>query len=156
MALNLRKLNELVRVETFLQGGVLSGKNLSQGLYGLHGLTLILKSPLAGTVTFATTPANAQGFLTFKEILDQINAESGGGWASTKAKGLRGELVLIEDTPTSGVTVDKTGTANALLGFPTSADLAGKVFNAPGGGTPELVSVTMIALNNYYLVITDE
>lgn len=156
MALNLRKLNELSRVKIFLQGGVLSGKNLSQGLYDLHGKTLILKSPSAGTVTFATTPANDQGFLSFKDILDQINAESGGGWASTKAKGLRGELVLIEDTPTSGVTVDKAGTANALLGLPTTADLVGKVFNAPGGGTPELVSVDFIAVNSYYLVITDE
>jgi hypothetical protein len=154
MAITTRKIKGLDRVEVFLQGGVLAGLDLKKGVYGLDGLTLEILSPAGGTVTFS---ADSNNFMTFKEILDQINAVVAGGWANTRARGIGGELVLIEDSPASGVTVDKDGTANPLLGFPITADLVGQVYNAPGGGAPELVDMSMAALSDgTYLVITDE
>lgn len=158
MVLQIHKIKGLDRAEVFLAGGVF-GANLTKGVYGLDGLDLILSSPqvanptpppatLPQTVTFSAP----DGFLSFDDILSQIIA----GLVGVRAKGIRGELVIVENTPTSGVTVDKTGSANSRLGFTTNVDTVGTVYAALGGGAPELVKLGLSALSDgTYIMILD-
>lgn len=150
-----RKIRDLDRVDIFLNGGVFGGKDFRLGLYGLHGKTLKLVSPGAGTVTFVASPGNDQGYLTLAQIIDQINAGVG-GFASITARSLRGELAMIEDSPSSGVIVDKTGTANPLLGFSSVVDTTGIVYGAPGSGAPQYLQTVIVPMDGTYLITTDE
>jgi hypothetical protein len=158
MVLQVHKIRGLDRSEIFLNGGLFGGY-LKNGVYGLDGKTLILDSPqvanptpppptLPQTMTFSA-PA---GFLSFQDIITQITA----GFTGVHAKGKRGELVIIEDTPTDGITVDKDGTANSLLGFSSYANTVGTVYAAPSGAAPKLVKMGLTALSDgSYVMILD-
>lgn len=101
--------------------GLVSGKHLPKLTYGLNGLTLIINDGVGDrTVTFVD--ADNVG-LSAKQILDQIRATHG----SLVTVALRNyghqsppqhKLMVV----TAGHTVDKDGTANALLGFSTTVD----------------------------------
>lgn len=106
--------------EDYLNGVVTSKKSFSgpfTGATSLDGLTLIF-DPGGGDVTVTFVGTN----LTLNQVVTQINAASAG------AAGLRnygrnppsGSLLAFIK---SGLIVKSTGTANALLGFPTTTNL---------------------------------
>lgn len=146
MAINrLRKFRTIDEVQSFLNGGVSSGSKVTQvqgppsnqapGITGLVGKTLILAGPgPAGTVTFvASSGSNPDpNTLLFSDIKAQIEAAV----VTVKVNVFDGYLTVIEATPTSGVTVSKTGTANPLLGFDTANNTVGKFYLPAAAATP--------------------
>lgn len=154
MALRIREFNTLSEAELFLRGGVRGGKKLLGLVQNLHGKTLIFNQPASGTVTFDETAgaAGLGGGLTVKEIRDQIVAVV----AAVVPYYLDGLLNLVESTPTSGVEIDASGTANPLLGFSSGSDATGVVINDPGGGAPEYVEMgTKSNIDGYFVVINE-
>lgn len=153
MVLRVLKVVRLQGLNTFLRGGLRSGKDLrKEGLY-LNGKTLKL-SPGSVTVTFASTPAGTQVAIPLPSVLAQIKAQAAAFSALTDTDG---HLVLEEVTPSAGVTVDHTGTANAILGLDTAADMVGKVYNAPGAGAPEFVGLEAApTCEDAFMVIVNE
>jgi hypothetical protein len=144
MAVNrLYKFRRIEDVTAFLNGGVTGGSvnraqgggtpaNLTAGINGLVGRTLKFTSPVVATVTFgvaasATPPGtNPDPYtLLFKDIKAQIEAAVPSVLALLDAEQ---RLVLIEATPSSGVTVEKSGTSNSLLGFDDDRDTVGKLY----------------------------
>ena len=154
MALRAIELQTADEIQLFLVGGVAGGKSLSNQtgrIQNLHGKTLIIGS---STITFDESAGSAGqgGGLTVKEICQQISAV-----VTTMTPGLiGGRLSIRETTPSSGVTVDKDGTANPLLGFSSSKDSVGIVINAPGVGAPEFVGITTKFAADGYLLIVNE
>lgn len=154
MAIKIRKINDLERVELLLRGGILGGKSLKDGpIYNLDAKTLIFTQPEAKTITFATTPHSTQEPLTLSQIITQINA----GLTDPLASAIQGQLTFVEAIPDDGVTIDKAGTANKLLGLDSDDDMVGVIYNGPGGGTPQLISLSIVAnCDGMYIVVTDE
>lgn len=154
MALRVRKVAELEEVNTFIRGGIIGGKDIRRGVFGLDGLTLIFTSP-AATVTFATTPPSSQIALSAAEILAQINAV--GALTDYGRLDSAGRLVIEDPNGATAVVLSDTGTANALLGFDASDDTTGVVYGTPGSGAPEIVSVSMDAQGSgTFILLTDE
>jgi hypothetical protein len=154
MALRIREFNTLKDMELFLRGGVRGGKQLAGLVQNLHGKTLIFLQPSAAIVTFDET-AGAAGFgggLTVQEIRNQIVA------AVPAVVPFYADRVLnlVEGSPSSGVSIDKDGTANPLLGFGSGADVVGVVIAAPGGVAPYLVETNKKANNDGYYVVISE
>jgi len=151
MALHIKKVSGLEELEIFLRGGVVGSTPIT-GVYGLNGKTLITSKPNSKTLTFETPNESSQDMLTLAEIIRQIN--EGLDENVVTAKALKGAIVLMEATPSTGVTVDADGTANALLGLDSTNDTVGKVHTPLGGTKPNLV-LFQAEFNNY-VVITDE
>jgi hypothetical protein len=145
----------LPKVNLFYAGAVICGANLKDDKIYVHGLTLKFKSPAVATVTFAATPASPQVPLTRAQVIAQIKAAVPALEPKIMQVGDVFALVLVEATPASGVTVDKTGTANQKLGLSTAADTVGKFINPPGGATPYLVWLSVLDANTY-VVTTEE
>jgi hypothetical protein len=148
MAVNkLYKFRRIDDVVPFLNGAVVGGSvnraqgggtpaNLGAGINGLVGKTLKFTKPAVVTVTFVVSSSaggsadppgtNPDPYtLLFKDIKKQVEA------AIATVKVLldsEQKIVFVEATPSGGVTLDKTGTANTLLGFDNNEDVVGKVY----------------------------
>jgi len=159
------KFRELDELNMFLNGAVVGGdvsyfaQTIAQGGGGqrdippLVGLTFKTKAPgPAGTCTFIAG-ANPGGKLLFKEIKSQIE----GAIAGVKVRQFEGHLVIVESSPANGITIDKTGTANAVLGFDTGNDTIGKVYGTPyGTPTPPYFGFAYSVNDNMHVVYTFE
>ncbi len=134
----------------FLNGGISGGKLRPQNglIFGLHSLTLVFNTP-AGTVTFDDPTGRG---ITLKDISEEIESDV----ATVRAFWKDQRLHLIEATPSTGLNLDLTGTANNALGFTKAVDSVGKVFAAPGAAAPALISVVFNPAHNSYTVITEE
>lgn len=143
----LYKFRRIDDVLPFLNGAVVGGSvnraqgggtqaNLGAGINGLVGKTLKFTLPGVATVTFvkSDTPGGSADppgtnpdpyTLLYKDIKKQIEAA-----LATVVVLLDADqrLVIMEVTPSGGVTIDKTGTANSLLGFDDVEDAVGKVY----------------------------
>lgn len=139
----------LDKVNFFYAGAVICGANFKSGETYAHGLTLKFKVPAVATVTFASTPPGTQIPIPMSSIITQITAVVPALAPRIFQVGDVHLLVLVEATPTNGVTVDKTGTVNQLFGLSTAIDTVGKYINAPGGGVPELVSLAVVDANTF-------
>jgi hypothetical protein len=109
--------------------------NQAPGIMNLVGKTLILSTPgPAGTVTFAASSGSNPdpNVLLFSDIKAQIEAVI----ATVRVTAFNGALVIQEVTPTNGVTVAKTGTANPFLGFDTGNATVGRFYLPIGAATP--------------------
>jgi hypothetical protein len=160
MAANkIRKFRRIEEAMAFLNGAVVGGginKGTSGGsvpaanmvgIPGLVGTTLIFTEPASHTVTFATCGSGTGGSadpttsppgtnpdphtLMFKDIKAQVEAVMTGIYVLLTPDQ---QLLFIEKTPTDGITISKTGTANALLGLDDDADSVGVIY------TPAAVS----------------
>lgn len=136
-----RKFREVEEVDLFLNGGligaadILGGTEGNYGIYGLVGKTLKFTQPSSVTVTFvaSTDPNNPDPLrLTYKDIKARIETAI----AAVSVQQYMRKLVLIEVTPANGVTIDKTGTANALLGFDKNHNTVGTKYGPIGGSAP--------------------
>lgn len=140
------KFHEIGEMDLFLNGGLLASADVikggegNYGVYGLVGKTLKFTQPSAATVTFvaSTDPNNPDpSRLTYKDIKGQVEVAIG----AVSVQQYMRKLVFIEVTPANGVTIDKTGTANALLGFDKSADTVGTKYGSIGGTAPSLQNI---------------
>jgi len=171
-----RKFTEVFELETFLNGGLILGQiggaagspaSLLNGIYGLVGKTLKFTSPSGVTVTFAASsgtggsadPAKAvdarnpdPSVLVLADIKAQIEAAI----ATVRVSSYKGRLVLIEVTPTSGIALDKTGTANALLGVDAAVNTVGKIYAPPPSATPPCWTWHSIDGSNSHTILTLE
>lgn len=153
-----RKFRELEEVDTFLSGGVISGADIIKGdggVYGLYlvGLTLKFAQPSAVTVTFVASvdPLNPDPTrLTFKDIKAQIETAI----VAVTVKQFNRRLLLIEATPTNGITIDKTGTATRLLGFDANHNTVGIKYGAISTTAPCLQ--TSYAVGDTHVITTWE
>jgi hypothetical protein len=152
MALAFRKFSRLEHATSFLQGHLVGSVSLlrnGNSLY-LHGKTLIFTTPSA-TVTFDATPDGTQIPLTLAQVKSQIEA----GASGVTCHFSEGRLDLFMATPGS-IALDKDGTANAQLGFSTTADSSAAVYAAPGGSAPALVQIVPDTGSNSFVVVTDD
>jgi hypothetical protein len=151
--LRVRKFSSTEDVNFFLAGGI-TGGSLMKAVPGLVGRTLIFTKPSAATVTFVAGADTTGQTLSPLEIQTQIQAAI----ATVRAGrvGYDGHLSLMELNPTSGVAISAAGTANALLGFSSSAETAGKLVAPPGGSVPALVTMYFDPVSNSHAVVTQE
>lgn len=152
MPLNYRKFSSVDDATLFLKGHIIGGVDLSRtpsALY-LHGKTLVFNTP-AGTVTFAASPTAAQVPLTMAEVKEQIEADVAG----VTVRFNKGRLEVWTTTP-GAISLDATGTANAMFGFDAAADTVGAVYGVPGGAAPALVSIVPDTGSNSYLVVVND
>jgi hypothetical protein len=160
MPLIARKFADLDTINVFLRGGIIGGKDFrptattqNSPVYGIAGKTLIFTTPSA-TVTFTTPGSAQQEGLDLKAILAQITAALGGNYI---ARAFQGRIAIIDKTAAVIVSLNSTGTANAMLGFDSSPATVGKIYAAPGNAAPALVSIASESLSgNSYVVTTDE
>jgi hypothetical protein len=141
MAFSLKQFDTAKEMVDYLND-VVQGKPLPMTVFGLHGLTLIL-TPVGTirTVTFAD--ADGSG-LSPKEIVEQIEATNADLVGTVSLRNYRAttppSVRLTFDS--DGDLVDKDGTANALLGFSTTADAT--------------VGANAVALADIATITTDE
>jgi hypothetical protein len=160
MPLITRRFADLDTLNVFLRGGIIGGTDFrptattqNSPVYGIAGKTLIFTTP-AITVTFTTPGSGAQEGLTLKAILTQITAALGGNYI---ARAFQGRITIIDKTAAAIVALNKTGTANAMLGFDTALVTTGKIYAAPGNAAPSLAVFAPENLPGVsYVVITDE
>jgi len=136
----------LREMEHILNGGIRGGKQVVDGyglVHGLHGKTLIFTNPTTllalGTTTFSD-PTGAG--LTYKQVNEQIQDTGNPGpfpLAGILSKFIDRSLWIIQSTPTDGIVLEGTGTANPLFGF-SDATITGTVYAAPDGSAPKLIS----------------
>jgi hypothetical protein len=155
-----RKFREVEEVDIFLAGGLIASGDVVGGVegnYGVNGLigkTLKFKQPSVTTVTFVLSvdPNNPNpARLTYKDIKAQIE----GAVAGVSAQQLMRHLVLIETTPLHGITIDKTGTANKLLGFDANTDTVG-IFYGPISVTAPCLQGAYSTNDNMHVILTLE
>jgi hypothetical protein len=153
--IRVRRFGGQEELTTFLQGGVIGGEDLANKVvYGLHGLTLKFDSPASETVTFDFTGAEYSP-ATVQQVKTQIEAQTTG----VLVRFYQGRLVLIENTPSSGVALHHDGTANAKLGFGQSATVStvGQVYHSDGVTSPYLIDVVQCPFaGGGLLVLTEE
>lgn len=125
MSLRVYKFRSVDEMELHLRGGVVGGKKIMPGLYGLVGLTLIFAQPDAETCTFVAG-ARSDGFLTFAEIKSQIEGAIDDLTVTQKDS----FLVLIPET-SAGVEITG-GTARPLFGFSLASPIKTVVYAASG------------------------
>ena len=157
MPLYARKVSTASELEFFLQGGIRGDEVLNNstyviGLYGLVGKTVTFQSP-GGAVTFSQG-AYKDGFLTFVEIKKQIETA-----IPTVLVSLCGMSIAIKGRSNIPVSIGSSSAeeGRTLLGFDGGAGgyVSGKVYNAPGGALPRLISVVPSPAHDDFVVITE-
>src|SRR5271154_6751948 len=136
MSINkIQKFQDISLVQYFLNGAILGSempKNQPPGVPGWYivGLTLIFTSPAAHTVTFVASAGTLypSDVLQLADVKSQIQAIMTG----VNVLSINGRLTLIETTPTAGVAISASGTANSKFGFDNANATTGKVLVPPG------------------------
>ena len=150
--LETHKLGSTDELDAFLKGAVTGGLDLRKGVPGLKGLKLVLSAPAAKTITF--TGASALTVLSIQETKSQIETQS-----TTTVKVLftrDGRLIIVDAALAAAVAITgATSTASEFLGFTKATNVAGKHYNKPGGGTPELVNISPVH-DGSIIVVTEE
>jgi hypothetical protein len=149
------KFAEYDSMQYFLNGGITAGRDPRKGYTGIVGKTLVFTQPVGVTVTFvagASAQVDPTG-LSFAEVAAQIKAAIAG----VEVLQIGDQLVLIETTPSTGVTITNAGTANVILGFNSGGNV-GKVFKYPDGVNPAVVPhwVQAYSLNGYHVLVVRE
>jgi len=149
-SLNVRKFPNTEEASLFMKGGVTGGK-IQPKLY-VNTLTLIFNQPAAVTVTFNAT-GSLQEPLSWPDIVSAIETQTTN---AVKVLNLNGYMALVEASPANGIDVDKTGTANTLLGFSTQVDTVGTFYNPYDGVAPRVLSLGGSDVSNAILVLVEE
>lgn len=147
--ITLIKKENIEEAQVFLDGGII-GANAGPGIEGLVDKTLVFTSPALATITFILGAGSNPYKLSFAEIKSQIEA----GIPSVRVFSIGGKLVLVEVTPTNGVAISASGTANALLGFDQLA-FGGRVIGPQGASPPYLGYLAVTADNRVILGISE-
>ena len=135
MALKVAEFNSSVLLELFLNGAVVGGKpiaNLAGVIRGLDGLTLIIDTD---TVTFTDTLDEGYKLIDSTKSIKQEIEDAATG---VEVSFVNGIMVLKK---TGGLTVSKSGTANAIFGFSKATDVVGVAYAGPSGTAPKCWSI---------------
>lgn len=151
MVLDIRKFSGLSELNAFVKGKLRGSTDLikNSGSLYLHGLTLIFATPV-GTVTFAASPTSAQVPLTLAQVRAQIEAAV----ATVSCRFVQGRIELFLTAP-GPLVLDKTGTANSLLGFDTTTNSSVAPVNPAAGASPKFVALAPEGQAGTYLLVTD-
>lgn len=179
MAINrVRKFTTIFELQTFLNGGLVGAEikgaqgggtpgNLGAGFNGLVGKTLIFASPVIATVTFVTADGAGgsaepgvgtnpdKNTLLFKDLKLQIEAAV----PTVKVTAFGDRIVFLEAAPSLGVSINKTGTANAILGIDTAQVSTNFFYKTSASATPPVAPFWMwveSGNDNMYTVLTVE
>ena len=150
----------LGEMQRLLIGAISGGRKSIAGgkVLGLHGKTLIFNDPLIpanplGTVTFDDPGGTG---LTPAEINTQLHDAGLPGPTPLDiytAQFSDGTMSLIEITPTNGILLMGTGTANPVFGF-GSDDILSRVYNPYDGAAPRLINLlTSAQADGYYATV---
>lgn len=157
-----REFVELLEMDVFLSGGVIGGLNIlggnataggtpgAYGVVGLVGKTFKISQPAPHTVTFVAG-VSTDGRLIFSEIKAQIEAVA----TEVRISVFKGQIVIREITPSTGVTIDHTGTATGQLGFDPTTDTVGTLYGGVGAAAPSFQGAYSTN-GNLHVVITLE
>jgi len=142
---------DLRRFDFVVNGGIAGGKKVTNAngkVLGLHGKTLIFTTP-GGTATFSD--AGGTG-LSPADIIAEIVGS--GGLSGLQPSFIDGYLNVIEATPSAGVVLAGTGTANASFGFGKAA-VTGLVYNPYDGAAPRVLMGpnARAQMDGYYTVV---
>ncbi len=157
MALTTRTFPNVFDMNIFLRGGIKVGpppERIKNKVFGLHGLTLVFAQPSASTVTFSDA---SDAGLDLKAILAQIKAAV----AALEPKFKDGTLVLVEVTPTNGVSLNlETSTALTKFGW-TGAQVSSSThtnvpYNPPDGVAPRFIDFSTTPTVDGYALITED
>ena len=135
MAINkVYKFKDTQAAQAFLNGALFSSPVFANKVVpivrAIVGKTLKIGATTVTFVAAGTPPDGDPSALLFKDI--KVEAAV----ATVKLFMDEGRIGIIEATPATGVTVDKIGTSNPLLGFDTSINSVSKVY------TPVSISPT--------------
>lgn len=127
-----RKFTDILEAQAFLNGAAIGG--VAGRVAGIVGKTFKLKLPSIKSITFvaaATPPGGDPTALLLMDIKAQIEAVA----TDVRVNLINGKICVLEVAITGGVSVDKTGTSNGLLGFDSAVDTTGLVYK-PAQVTP--------------------
>jgi hypothetical protein len=119
-------------------GGLVSGQSITaQGgrVYGLHNRTLTITAAGGAPTTCTFDESSSVTGLTLSDILAQLNA------SGFLARLLPDGRITFPSITGVALTLDKDGTANALLGFDSAADIVGTVYGAPTDTAPRICQI---------------
>jgi hypothetical protein len=155
--ITVHRMSSATELNVFLQGGILGSTlptEANQLIDGLIGKTLVFSKPSVKTVTFAAMPdPDDERQLYLLEALAQIRTAFAG---AVNAVSYQGRLLIVEAVPAQTVVLGGTGTANAMLGLHASG-LTGRLYAAPGGAAPALISVRpSLTISGELTVFTEE
>lgn len=124
------KFQDIGEVQAFLNGGLIGG-DVKSGVLGLVGTRLTFSQPSFYVDFAAVTPApdTRDAYkLLFADIKAQVEAANN----AILVTQLGGKIVLIEKTPTNGISLSSNDeVAKALLGFDRNNARIGKVYSPP-------------------------
>jgi hypothetical protein len=149
MALQIRMVEGIDEVNHMIRGGIVGGNPITAPLL-VHGLTLVFTAP-SQTVTFNS--GNALTPLSYLEIRTQILAQTSN---AVEVKQFNGRLAVVDADLSAAVVLANTGTANALFGFSTTLSTTGRIYAAPGGTAPALVSISASGNTSSFILVTNE
>ena len=133
MAVNkIYKFKDIQDAQAFLNGA-LFGSPVFQNrgaaiVRAIVGKTINIAGTTVTFVAAASAPDGDSSALLFKDIKAQVEATV----ATVRLFVSEGRIGIIQVTPTTGVTVTGTGTANSLLGFDIAASSVSKVYTPSG------------------------
>lgn len=149
------KKTDIYDLQNFLNGAILGVAFPINGFGGLVGTTLNFTSPAVATVTFtpsvlSTNPDATRLFLS--DIAAQVRAIL--PTLNTIAQG--GRIGFIEASPTAGVALASTGTANLVLGFSDTENTVGLFYEPPDSAAVPRWTWSSSVNENNHLVATYE
>lgn len=154
MATNkIRKFEDVDGVQLFLNGALFGGP-LKGGIQGLVGRKLKFLLPAAVEYTFITGTGTDPYTLSLADIKTQLE----GAVAGLRVRSYDGKLVLMEITPTGGVSI-ATATSlesRALLGLDTVGTISSKVYAPPPSTTAPCWTFATIGTDNSHIIYTWE
>jgi len=151
----------LIDLQNLFNGGIAGGRKVIGAggkAIGLHGRTLTFNDPLIplnllGTVTF-DDPSGVG--LSSAEIITQLQTSGAPGPTPLdiyQPSFHDGTMRLIEITPTNGILLKGTGTANAIFGF-GNTDILSQIYNPYDGAVPRLINLLPGAqMDSYYATV---
>jgi hypothetical protein len=151
MAIVVKKFTNVQELNDHLVGVIVGGVDVRRGVYDLQGKTLIFTSPSSTTVTFSKAGGTSQTLFTIQDIKGQIEAQLG----AVTVKFKDGMVIIVEDTPASGVSITALGTANGILGFGNVIATSGKFYGAVIASPPAFVDLAVGPGGELYLTTVE-
>lgn len=151
MPFSSQKFRDFEELQVYLNGGVICGVDVSQGIYGLVGNTLTFTRP-AFSVTFTPVAGRIDGILYAPEIRSQIVAADPNVDVLVRGN----KLIFIEKTPTFGVALDPAASqvTKTALGLPVTGSCEGRIVKQMGSpAPPRLEHIQQTRDGSYHLLI---
>lgn len=118
-----------------IQGGLITGVDVSKSFEGLVGKTITFTSP-AGSCTFSQPSGKPLGQLSFQDLVSQLETAI----TNLDVVNINGRLAFRHKTAGSAVTLGSANEpARVILGFANNVAINGQCLNGPGGSAPKFL-----------------